>query len=540
MVRALALRARRAGARSRPSALAHATLQATMPERGAKLDTPPAEVEFRFDESVEASFGALRVFDSKGQEVQTGKAFHPDGKGAQIAVKLKPGLGDGTYTATYRVVSADGHAVSSGFVFTVGEAAAPAESLDQLLAGGGTGPVTNTALGVARGFQYARDRARPRRADLLPRLWRRARRRRARSPPGSSGSCSSRRSSASSRPSPRSCCRAPSARAATFWAAARPDTVREVLGTRFGRAWGLGALAWLLVGAALALRPLRRGATAPSEPARPRPALAPAAAAAALAAPSRRRRRVRTASPPRARRARRPALRARAAALVRRPHERAVAGGDPAAREHPPRARDERVARRDRGARVRAALRHRGARARRSGRRCWPASSGASRRSPSIALPVLLLSGVLQAIVEVRSFPRAARQRVRARGADQGRDRARDRRARLHQPPGARARAAQGGDGQHVARPHRRAAAADAAASSSRSASPRSPPPARSRATRRRSPSPAGPYATTVNVGPARARGHGRPREGRPEPAAPVPVRPQDRRGVRARPRSCA
>ena len=107
---------------------------------------------FRFDESVEASFGALRVFDSKGQEVQTGKAFHPGGKGAEIAVKLKPGLGDGTYTATYRVVSADGHAVSSGFVFTVGEASAPAESLDQLLAAGGkTGPITNTALAVARG-----------------------------------------------------------------------------------------------------------------------------------------------------------------------------------------------------------------------------------------------------------------------------------------------------------------------------------------------------------------------------------------------------
>ncbi len=43
----------------------------------------------------------------------------------------------------------------------------------------------------------------------------------------------------------------------TFWSAARPDTVKEVLGTRFGRAWGLGALAWLIVLAALALRPLR-------------------------------------------------------------------------------------------------------------------------------------------------------------------------------------------------------------------------------------------------------------------------------------------
>jgi len=138
------------------AALAHATLQSTVPERGAKLDEPPAEVSFRFDEPVEASFGALRVFDSTGREVQTGKAFHPQGKGEEIAVKLKPGLGDGTYTATYRVVSADGHPVSSGYVFTVGEASAPTQSLDQLLAtGGGTGSITDTALGVARAVQYA-------------------------------------------------------------------------------------------------------------------------------------------------------------------------------------------------------------------------------------------------------------------------------------------------------------------------------------------------------------------------------------------------
>jgi copper transport protein len=239
------------------SAFAHATLQATMPERGAKLDTPPSQVEFRFDEAVEASFGALRVFDSKGNEVQDGKAFHPDGKGAEIAVKLKPGLGDGTYTATYRVVSADGHPVSSGFVFTVGEAAAPAESLDQLLAGGGTGPITNAALAFARGFQYAAIALGLGALIFFLVIWRRAR--------------------AGSRPFVARLERIVlvaaivgflSAFAAlvlqgavgegsTFWSAARPDTVKEVLGTRFGRAWGLGALAWLIVLAALALRPLR-------------------------------------------------------------------------------------------------------------------------------------------------------------------------------------------------------------------------------------------------------------------------------------------
>jgi copper transport protein len=136
-------------------ASAHATLQETIPKRGEKLDAAPGQVVFRFDEPVEAAFGALRVFDAEGNEVQTGEAFHPGNRGEQIAIKLKPGLGDGAYTATYRVVSADGHAISSGFVFSVGDATAPAESLETLLADSGTGPVTNTALAFARGFQYA-------------------------------------------------------------------------------------------------------------------------------------------------------------------------------------------------------------------------------------------------------------------------------------------------------------------------------------------------------------------------------------------------
>ena len=246
------------------AAFAHATLQSTVPERGAKLDKPPAEVAFRFDEPVEASFGALRVFDSKGQEVQTGKAFHPQGKGEEIAVKLKPGLGDGTYTATYRVVSADGHPVSSGFVFTVGEASAPAESLDQLLAaGGGTGPITNTALAVARAVQYAAIALGLGALIFFAVLLAPGRRHVARvQPRGSSASCSRPRSPACSRRSPRSCCRARSARAARSGPPPDPDTVGEVLGTRFGRAWGTGALLWIVTLAVLATRPLRpRGET---------------------------------------------------------------------------------------------------------------------------------------------------------------------------------------------------------------------------------------------------------------------------------------
>ena len=237
-------------------ASAHATLQETLPARGQKLDAVPGQVVFRFDEPVEAAFGALRVFDAKGNEVQTGEAFHPGGRGAEIAIKLKSGLGDGSYTATYRVVSADGHAISSGFVFAVGDSTAPAESLETLLADSGTGPVTNTALAFARAFQYAAIALGLGTLIFFLYCWRGA-------------------SRAFTRRLERLLLVAAivgfvSAAVAvvlqgavgqggTFWAAAKPDVVSEVLGTRFGRAWGIGAAAWLVVLAVLALRPLRGG-----------------------------------------------------------------------------------------------------------------------------------------------------------------------------------------------------------------------------------------------------------------------------------------
>jgi copper transport protein len=271
------------------AAAAHATLQSTVPERGAQLDAAPAEVVFKFDEAVEASFGALRVFDATGREVQTGEPFHPGGRGAEIAIRLQPGLGDGTYTATFRVVSADGHPVSSGFVFSVGEGAAPSASLDELLAGGGTGSVTNTALSVARAVQYGAialglgtlifflvcwrpvavvSRAFTVRLELLLLA------------AAIAGVLSAALALV---------LQGAVGQGGSFWAAAKPSVVAEVLGTRWGTAWGLGALAWLAVLAALAIRPLRPvpasgGAPAPAAPARDLEP-APAGAATATLAP---------------------------------------------------------------------------------------------------------------------------------------------------------------------------------------------------------------------------------------------------------------
>ncbi len=136
-------------------ALAHAQLEGTVPERGAVVKHEPPAVIFRFDEPVEGNFGAVRVYDANGSRVDEGDAFHPNGEGPRLGVHLKPGLADGSYTATYRVVSADGHIVSSGFVFSIGKPGkTPKETVSELTAGSGSGPVTETAFGLARGSQY--------------------------------------------------------------------------------------------------------------------------------------------------------------------------------------------------------------------------------------------------------------------------------------------------------------------------------------------------------------------------------------------------
>jgi copper transport protein len=137
------------------AASAHARLEATSPPQGATVKTEPGAVVFTFDEPVEGNFGAVRVYDSRGDRVDEGDAFHPDGEGPKLGVHLKPGLSDGSYTATYRVVSADGHIVSSGYVFSIGKAGrAPTETVGELIGGAGNGKVTEVAYGLARGLEY--------------------------------------------------------------------------------------------------------------------------------------------------------------------------------------------------------------------------------------------------------------------------------------------------------------------------------------------------------------------------------------------------
>ena len=245
-------------------ALGHAVLERTVPERGAELERPPEAIELYFNEPIEASFGAVRVFDSSGGQLDTGEQSRPGGDSAAIGVGLPPDLGDGTYTATYRVVSADSHPISGGFVFSVGDpGAAPAASVSDLLEDSDAGPVTGAAAGAMRFLTYAasalvvggllfallafapavapgtRAAAEAFSAHLR---WQIAAAGLVGLMAGATGIV----------------LQGATAGGTSFWDALDPGVVGDVLDTRFGTVWGLRELAWLAI-ALVALTLARRG-----------------------------------------------------------------------------------------------------------------------------------------------------------------------------------------------------------------------------------------------------------------------------------------
>ncbi|MEU6462361.1 copper resistance protein CopC [Streptomyces sp. NPDC046976] len=99
-------------------ASAHAALTGSDPAQGVVVQQPPARVSLTFSEKVAMNGDSLRVLDPKGEPVQTGA---PDNvRGTTYAVRLKGGLGKGTYTVTYEVVSADSHPVAGAYTFSIG------------------------------------------------------------------------------------------------------------------------------------------------------------------------------------------------------------------------------------------------------------------------------------------------------------------------------------------------------------------------------------------------------------------------------------
>lgn len=254
-----------------PAASAHAQLDATIPARGAVVPTQPTHVEFAYSESVEGTFGAIRVFDADAKRVDDNTVTHPGATGSKLAVGLKPGLPDGTYTATYRVISSDGHPVEGGLVFSIGKAGAgPARSVGELIGSSRAGTLTEAGARTMQGLIYLATALAVGLLGFLALCWRPAVGRLAGAEPGWEPASEALAARAQTvllaavnlgiaAGTLRIVFEGAVASGTTFWAALDPTIVRDVLRTQVGSVWGLRIVAWVALGGALLAGTSRRG-----------------------------------------------------------------------------------------------------------------------------------------------------------------------------------------------------------------------------------------------------------------------------------------
>jgi methionine-rich copper-binding protein CopC len=99
---------------------AHGQFVSSNPKSGSVVAKLPKVVWVEFDGNLitiaDKQTNFLTIKNSKGKELSAGKAFVG---GARVSVKIKDRSATGRIKVSWRVVSEDGHPVSSFFTFTV-------------------------------------------------------------------------------------------------------------------------------------------------------------------------------------------------------------------------------------------------------------------------------------------------------------------------------------------------------------------------------------------------------------------------------------
>ncbi|GAB3002759.1 copper resistance protein CopC [Amycolatopsis acidiphila] len=134
------------------AASAHAALDSTDPAQGVVLPTAPAQISLTFSESVQVAADGVRVFGPDGTEVDAGQATHL-GPASTVGVGLRDGRQQGTYTVSWRVISADSHPVSGAFTFSVGHASPSHGPASAASAQANT--TVSVLYAIARGLAFA-------------------------------------------------------------------------------------------------------------------------------------------------------------------------------------------------------------------------------------------------------------------------------------------------------------------------------------------------------------------------------------------------
>jgi len=130
-------------------AWAHAILQSTDPPKDGVAAQSPSQLSLTFNENVEVSFGAIRVYTCAGKRITTGAPRHSPTSG-HIVVLSTPKLTPGVYLVAWRVISADSHPVNGTYSFRIGPGAAPSSNGCATETNAKSSTTVGTLFGVAR------------------------------------------------------------------------------------------------------------------------------------------------------------------------------------------------------------------------------------------------------------------------------------------------------------------------------------------------------------------------------------------------------
>lgn len=131
-------------------ASAHASLSSTDPPQNAILASPPSAITLTFTEGVRAVAQRIKVIGPDRSVVSNGE---PSTAGSKLTIPLRTDAGKGTYLVTFRVISADSHPIGGSFVYHVGAPSAdpPQEGEVSVTK---VDPVVAWTLGAARYLGY--------------------------------------------------------------------------------------------------------------------------------------------------------------------------------------------------------------------------------------------------------------------------------------------------------------------------------------------------------------------------------------------------
>ncbi|MEU4833759.1 copper resistance CopC family protein [Streptosporangium sp. NPDC023615] len=97
-------------------AQAHNVLIGSDPKDGAELANGPSRITLVFDQAVRQGYARISVTGPDGTRWEDGRTTVD---GARVAVGVRPLGPAGTYVVGYRILSSDGHPVSSKTTFTL-------------------------------------------------------------------------------------------------------------------------------------------------------------------------------------------------------------------------------------------------------------------------------------------------------------------------------------------------------------------------------------------------------------------------------------